>query len=172
MSHTSYTPVGNNIAPARTVADLKITQQLFKEYAESLGIDLGFQSFNDELSDLPGRYAPPSGEILLAFNSDGEPIGCVALRALSPPGYCEMKRLYVLPRGRGSGAGKALVDAIVKEAERIGYTHVRLDTLSSMVAAQTLYREAGFEETTAYYETPMVGTVFMERRLKPERSKS
>jgi GNAT superfamily N-acetyltransferase len=39
----------------------------------------------------------------------------------------------------------ALVDAVVKEAERIGYREMRLDTLPSMVGAIALYRKLGFE---------------------------
>ncbi|CAF0829666.1 unnamed protein product [Adineta steineri] len=54
---------------------------------------------------MPGKYAPPTGELLLARNSQREPIGCVALRALgsSDSGCCETKRLYIIPTVRGLG---------------------------------------------------------------------
>ncbi len=78
-----------------------------------------------------------------------------------------MKRLYVTPAGRGGGIGKALVDALVLVAERIGYCEMRLDTLPSMAGAQALYRKLGFDIIAPYYDTPVRGTLFMRRYLKP-----
>ena len=76
-----------------------------------------------------------------------------------------MKRLYVSPEARGFGLGERLVDAVVKEAERIGYREMRLDTLPSMAGAIALYRKLGFETIEPYYDTPMIGTIFMRRSL-------
>jgi ribosomal protein S18 acetylase RimI-like enzyme len=76
-----------------------------------------------------------------------------------------MKRLYVAPKGRGLGLGRALVDAIVTEAVRIGYREMRLDTLPSMAEAIALYRKAGFLPIAPYYETPVAGTLFLARAL-------
>jgi ribosomal protein S18 acetylase RimI-like enzyme len=76
-----------------------------------------------------------------------------------------MKRLYVSPSVRGSGLGMRLVEAILREAERIGYREMRLYTLPDMVAALSLYRRFGFEEIAPYYQSPVPGTVFMRRRL-------
>ena len=76
-----------------------------------------------------------------------------------------MKRLYVAPEGRGVGLGKSLVDAIVEVAKRIAYREIKLDTLPSMVGAQSLYRKLGFEVDEPYYDTPVAGTLFMRRML-------
>ena len=114
---------------------------------------------------MPGKYAPPAGELLLARYSNGTPVGCVGLRPIDPQGCCEMKRLYVSPEVRGFGLGERLVDAVVKEAERIGYREMRLDTLPSMTGAIALYRKFGFEPIEPYYETPVIGTIFMRRSL-------
>ncbi|CAF0718609.1 unnamed protein product [Adineta steineri] len=117
---------------------------------------------------MPGKYAPPTGELLLARNSQGEPIGCVALRALgsSNSGCCEMKRLYILPTARGLGLGRALVIAILDIAYTLGYDEIKLDTLPSMEAAIGLYKKVGFVETEAYYDTPLAETIFLARSLK------
>ena len=153
------------IEPVRSGADLAATTRLFDEYAASLPVDLSYQDFAAELAGLPGKYAPPAGELLLARDGQGEPLGCVALRAIPPAGCCEMKRLYVRPRGRGLGLGMALVETVLSVAARIGYREMRLDSLPSMVEAVALYRKAGFGPIEPYYDTPVEGTVFLGRPL-------
>jgi ribosomal protein S18 acetylase RimI-like enzyme len=154
------------IAPVRTADDLAATIALFRAYAASLDVDLSYQNFEEEMAAMPGKYAPPAGELLLARDAAGVVIGCVGLRPIEPDGCCEMKRLYVAPEGRGSGLGQALVDTLVEVAERIGYREMRLDTLPSMAGAQALYRKLGFEVMAPYYETPVAGTLFMRRALR------
>jgi len=154
-----------HIRPVRSAADLTAAAGLFRSYAASLGVDLAYQDFQAELAGLPGKYAPPEGELLLARTAEGAAIGCVALRPMEPDGCCEMKRLYVSPDARGTGLGRALVEAIVGAAGRIGYRELRLDTLPDMIEAQALYERLGFARIAPYYETPIVGTVFMARTL-------
>jgi ribosomal protein S18 acetylase RimI-like enzyme len=162
------------IVQAQTAEDFATARTLFTAYAESLGIDLTFQSFESELQSLPSQYGPPHGALLLAYGIDPKVVlGCVAVRPLVNKGHevaqpqdqvrscCEMKRLYVSPEARGMGLGKALVHAIIKRAKDLGYREMRLDTLPSMIGAQQLYRRAGFVEIEAYYETPLKGTVFL-----------
>ena len=156
---------GATIAPVRSAADLAAVAALFRAYAASLAVDLAYQDFAAELAALPGRYAPPGGELLLARGRDGAAVGCVGLRPMGEAGFAEMKRLYVLPEGRGLGLGRALVAGIVAAAERLGYREVRLDTLPDMAAAMALYERMGFVRIPPYYETPVAGTVFFARRL-------
>ncbi|KAK0364362.1 hypothetical protein LTR91_022603 [Friedmanniomyces endolithicus] len=145
--------------------DLADVAELFEAYAKSLGIDLTFQDFTTELANLPGKYAAPTGALLLARNAQGEAIGCLALRLLPEPGYCEMKRLYVAPGGRGAGLGRALAEHMVRDAVGLGYKVMRLDTLQQMGSARALYSSLGFREVEAYYDTPIEGTVFLELSL-------
>jgi GNAT superfamily N-acetyltransferase len=116
------------IAPVRTADDLAATIKMFRAYASSLDIDLSYQDFEGEMAAMPVKYAPPAGELLLARDTGNTAVGCVGLRSIEPEGCCEMKRLYVSPERRGSGLGKALVDALVEAAPRIGYREMRLDT--------------------------------------------
>ncbi|EME79482.1 uncharacterized protein MYCFIDRAFT_34126 [Pseudocercospora fijiensis CIRAD86] len=155
------------IAPVRSQEGLETTKTLFKIYAESLGLDLTFQDFASEMANMPGKYAPPEGAIFLAHNSEDEVVGCVALRPLpsAGTGCCEMKRLYVDPKGRGMGIGKALAETAISEAKRLGYEHVVLDTLADMMSARKLYRLLGFVEVEAYYENPIEGVMYMQLDL-------
>ena len=143
--------------------DIKTVRKLFVEYGESLGFDLCFQDFDDELAGLPGEYAPPDGRILLA-EEGGRAIGCVALRDLGE-GTCEMKRLYVRPGFRGAGTGRELAESIVAIARDRGYGRMRLDTLASMAAANGLYRSMGFVETEPYRFNPLESAVYLELAL-------
>ena len=155
---------GNVHLRAANLDDLDTIVALFREYAGGIGIDLGYQGFEDELESLPGAYAPPRGTLLLAEIA-GEPMGCVAVRPIHAETYCEMKRLYVRDAARGTGAGRALAEAAIAEGRRMGYSAMRLDTLSSMTTALSLYRALGFVEIPAYYETPVAGTVFLHKDL-------
>lgn len=153
------------IAPVRSPAEIAATVALFRAYAASLAVDLSYQNFEAELAAMPGAYAPPAGELILARSPDGTDLGCVAVRPLRPDGCCEMKRLYVTPEGRGQGLGRRLVEAAILRAGQIGYREMRLDTLPSMTEAIALYRRCGFEVGEPYYDTPVAGTLFMRRVL-------
>lgn len=150
------------IRPA-AAKDMPELAALFREYAQSLGVPLDFQGFDAELAELPGKYAPPEGAALMAWLDD-EAIGCVAMRPLAP-GEAEMKRLYLRPKGRGTGAGRALALAVIAAARKAGYARMRLDTLASMDAAIGLYRSLGFAETAAYYHNPLPDAVYLALEL-------
>jgi len=143
--------------------DVEIVKGLFAEYAASLKFNLGFQDFEEELANLPGDYAPPKGCLLLAKYED-QPAGCVASRQQSE-GICEGKRLYVRPEFRGLKIGRKLVEAIIAEARRLGYSCIRGDTVPSMQVAQALYASLGFKEIGPYYDNPIEGAKFIELEL-------
>ena len=153
-----------SLTQAETSADIDEARTLFKQYEASLGISLCFQSFEQELANLPGNYAPPSGRLLLA-RIGGDVTGCIALRRMDD-GACEMKRLYLRPEFRGTGLGAKMVEAILEEARQIGYSKMRLDTLPGrMDKAITLYRSIGFKEISPYYNNPSSEALYMELDL-------
>jgi ribosomal protein S18 acetylase RimI-like enzyme len=151
------------IRDAHQGQELAAVRQLFEEYAASLGINLCFQGFDEELAGLPGAYAPPGGRLLLAWRGE-ERAGCVALRPIQA-GICEMKRLYVRPAYRTGGMGRLLAERVIQEAVTAGYRRMRLDTLPTMQAALRLYRRLGFREIAPYTTNPVEGAIFLELQL-------
>ncbi len=140
-------------------------RELFLEYAQSLGFSLCFQSFDQELAELPGDYAAPEGRLLLA-TCEGQSAGCVALHKLDHE-ICEMKRLYVRPEFRGKGLGKILAQRIIGEAHQIGYKQLRLDTVEPLMrTAVKMYRTLGFREIAPYRTNPIEGALYMEISLE------
>ncbi len=149
---------------ATSAQDMAIAAQLFREYADSLGLDLAFQNFDNELAQLPGDYAAPRGALLLAY-VDGALAGCCALRPLDNadiPNAAEMKRLYVRPAFRGFGLGRQLAETILDAARQAGYTSVLLDTLDDMEAARNLYADLGFQSIEPYYHNPIPGAHYLK----------
>src|SRR5262245_36592667 len=155
------------IARGFTEHDRADVVALLREYEAGLGVSLCFQGFTAEVDGLPGGYAPPRGQMLLARDArDGRLIGMVALRPVrSDLSLCEMKRLYVRASGRGQGLGRRLALAAMGEARTLGYRRMCLDTLPGMLQAQELYRSLGFTQTGACRSQPTV--LLFEGELMP-----
>jgi putative acetyltransferase len=156
------------------IAEIRITEavwpedrvpiaRLMREYVETLDADISFQDFESEYAVLPGKYARPEGVVLIGWMAD-EAVGIVAYRPLEHR-ICEMKRLYVSPRFRGTGLGRLLVEELVREARSHGYRRMVLDTLPSMRPAQALYSAMGFRPIPAYYDNPLPGVIYMALEL-------
>ena len=152
------------ITLAKSAKQIEEARSLFREYEAWLGMSLCFQSFEEEVAGLPGKYAPPIGRLYLAY-VDGEPAGCIALRKLEP-GVCEMKRLFLRDSARGRGIGVRLIEQVIADAQEIGYAKMRLDTYPpKMGKAVSLYEAHGFYEISPYYSNPHAGVLYMEKTL-------
>lgn len=151
------------IDTATSPGQIDQARALFIEYGESLGFDLCFQDYDTELKNLPGEYAPPDGQLLLAYFNN-EPVGCVALRKFGES-TCEMKRLYVRPPFRGLGIGRRLAEDIIDGARQRGYRIMRLDTIATMFEAINLYKSLGFQERDSYRFNPLEDARYFELTL-------
>lgn len=155
---------GITISQATSAPQISQVRDLFLEYGESLGFSLCFQSFDKELAELPGDYAPPEGRLFLA--AEGKmAAGCIALRGMEKD-VCEMKRLYVRPVFRGKRVGYHLVQTVIDSAREIGYSRMRLDTVEPIMQdAVAIYRRFGFREIAPYRVNPIAGALYMELDL-------
>jgi putative acetyltransferase len=158
-----------SVVPVLSGDPLSQARELFREYGRLPGVTPCVQDFEAEIAALPGKYAPPGGRLLLAvpgtLESSGNVIGCGALRPWEEDA-CEMKRVFVRPAFRGSGAGRALVNELIAQARTIGYRRMLLDTLPWMKEAHSLYRAIGFREIPSYQKNPIAGALFFELQLR------
>ncbi len=97
------------------------------------------------------KFLSPSGRLMLAFNGP-TPVGIGCLKRIHSK-TAEIKRMYVDPSFRGYGTGRAILDALLKDAQEAGYKNVFLDNPKFMEAAHSLYRSFGFKEIPAYPES-------------------
>ena len=153
------------LAPVNGSRDLDTIRELFQEYADGIGMDLAYQGFDQELAQLPGRYAPPAGDLLIAW-ANGEALGCVGLRPLDLPDACELKRLYVRPAARKAGIGLALAKSVIARAVAKDYRQIMLDTLPSMASAIAVYRALGFVPIAPYSDVILPGTLYFAKQLQ------
>jgi ribosomal protein S18 acetylase RimI-like enzyme len=153
--------------PVQMPQDWEQARVILAEYGDSLGVDLSFQHFSEELAGLAAAYSGP-GEVFLLATVDDALAGCCALRAMMDDceaNACEMKRLYVRPAFRGFGLGRALVETLMQRAREAGYSTMFVDTLSDMEAARELYASLGFESTEPYYYNPLPGAHYFRADL-------
>ena len=149
---------------AQTASDLDGIRALWQGYWSELGFTPCFQGFSDELAGLPGRYASPSGCLLIAMEA-GAVIGAVAFRKVDDAS-CEAKRLYVAPAHRGRGISRRLMERLIAEARAVGYRRLVGDTMPVMQQALDLYERMGFVRSEGDPGcTP--GAIYIELALLP-----
>jgi GNAT superfamily N-acetyltransferase len=151
------------LVQATTPYEWNEARRLVREYAATLGVDLSFQNFEQELEHFPLEYSPPSGAFILVEDA-GHHLACIGVRQFADE-VGEIKRLYVAPAARGRGLGRVLVERIIAEARQLGYRSLLLDTLPFMKEAQSLYLSMGFQPTTAYRFNPIAGSAFLRLEL-------
>jgi GNAT superfamily N-acetyltransferase len=165
-----------SIHQAATDEDRAVVRELFWEYLDWANARLNEEyDINLEIESMVERdmakldiFLPPYGRLLLATEGDCT-AGIACMRRIGEH-TGEIKRMYVRPEFRGRGIGRALVEALLVEAQAIGYATVRLDSTRFMHAAHSLYRSVGFREIEPYSESEIPPElqqrwVFMEKEL-------
>ena len=161
-----------NIVKVQSLKELDEVKKLFLEYESylkadlNIDIDISFQGFEAELEELPGKYAPPTGTLLLGEEGD-KALACGALRQFGPmeEHTCEMKRLYVRPEGRKKGLGREIAIQLIHEARVLGYSFMVLDTTDRLKSAMNLYESLGFERSAPYYDNPIPDVVYWKLKI-------
>jgi GNAT superfamily N-acetyltransferase len=161
---------------AETNEDRAMVRELFWEYLEwanthlnaEYGINFDIRAMLERDMTKLDVFLPPTGRLLLATRAD-RAAGLACMRKIRED-IGEVKRMYVRPEFRRQGIGRALVKALIAEAQEIGYRTLRLDSTRFMEAAHSLYRSMGFDEIEPYAESEIPlefwqHWVFMEKQL-------
>jgi GNAT superfamily N-acetyltransferase len=151
-----------DVREARVPDDLASVQQLWLEYLtwgnDEMQSRYGLHPHDPAeavAQDLAAidKFLPPHGRLMLAF-VDGQACGVGCLKRLDDE-TAEVKRMYVDPKLRKVGAGRAIVQALITAARATGYRRVRLDSPKFLEPAHTLYRSVGFKDIEAYPEVEL-----------------
>ena len=210
LTTTNTNPINNSTMTSKSIEIIKVTckdptepsalsegvtelfQLYFKELYE-LGCDLGFQGFQSEWTDLPGKYdfdrmgglfvavevesnGSGSRSMISSISSSKQVVGCIAIRPLIEiegiEGSCEsicgeVKRMYIRKSHRRNGVGNMLANAIIAHAWDLGYTEIKLDSLERLIGAVKLYEQLGFQRIPPYCECPEQDHVCLNLSKQP-----
>ena len=122
----------------------KIIREVMTAYG---AVGDGF-SINDPEVDQMYEFYQESGCSYLVL-SDGQKVwggGGIGPLVGAEPGICELKKMYFLPGVRGKGMGQRIVNALIAEAQKLGYQTCYLETLERMTEAKALYLKMGFKK--------------------------
>ena len=151
------------IIKAKTPEDISMVRSIFLDYInfieDYLDHSLDFQNTTEEFSNFPSVY-----KTLLLAKLNNNTVAACALKQLSD-NACELKRLYCRPSGRGHKIGESLVIRAIKDAKKIGYKKMYLDTNKGLKHANSIYEELKFKDTDSYYANPMADTRYMSLTL-------
>ncbi len=123
---------------------------------------LGADGIGDVLVAVTGEdTAEPRlvGTVMLRYWPDGGEI-------MQEPGDAEIRALAVAPSARGTGAGKALLQAVIDRAVSSGVRHLMLCTQPEMLTAHHLYDQAGFVRLPAKDRSPAPGVNLLAYGLR------
>jgi GNAT superfamily N-acetyltransferase len=127
-----------------------------------------FGSLEKEAAHLPQTYIEQGGGCMVA-RRDSVLFGFVAWRAVPASigaDAWELKRLWVRPRGRGMGMGRALTQAVLDRAADAKKSGVYLDTVpEAMASAHRLYLDLGFVPCAQYNDNPVDGLAYLVKFL-------
>jgi len=140
-----------------------LARGLLDAYVAEIAVSLpgGFDATRSGSLDA-AEMTPPAGDFLMLFDDDsGEAIGCGGLRPLGD-GRLEIKRMFVTPRFRGVGYGRALLHALELRSRELGAREVVLDTHTVLRSAIAMYERAGYLECEPYNENPYASKWFMK----------
>jgi GNAT superfamily N-acetyltransferase len=149
------------IVPVSGETELASFRRLLERYQDGLPEWLRVVDLATELKTLPSKYPAPSSALFLA-RAGNEDVGCV-IASYFDAATIEVRRLYVEPAFRKSGAGRALVEGTIAFARSRSHRRIVLDTEKERLrAAYELYRRLGFVECAAYATAEYPNPTYLE----------
>ncbi|MEE1771757.1 GNAT family N-acetyltransferase [Streptomyces sp. JV185] len=123
---------------------VKLNDQVQLEYAERYGDE------GDVTPLAPSMFEPPHGLYLLAYDARDRPVATGGWRTQdrNDEGYsdgdAEIKRMFVIPEGRGNGLARRILAALEADARAAGRVRMVLETGDKQPEAIALYESSGY----------------------------
>ena len=83
-------------------------------------------------------------ENVLVYYENGVALGCGAFKELEPS-IAEIKRMFVVPEGRGKGIATTILNELESWTKELNYTSCQLETSQKLENAIALYKKFGYE---------------------------
>ena len=103
--------------------------------------------YYDETTDSLYELFQNKKAIYYVAEIDGEVVGGGGIYPTDalPPDTCELVKMYLVPKARGSGLGRTLIEKSIQFAKDSGYKHVYLETMPELRQALNIYAKFGFD---------------------------
>ncbi|MGW8888872.1 GNAT family N-acetyltransferase [Streptomyces sp. NPDC055749] len=129
---------------------VKLNDQVQLEYIERYGDGGDVTPLDATMFD------PPNGLYLLAYDESDRPVATGGWRSQerNEEGYsdgdAEIKRMFVVPEGRGHGLARRILAALEADARAAGRTRMVLETGDRQPEAIALYTSSGYETCSKF----------------------
>ena len=123
--------------------------------AQKTEVSARYQVEDSEPGPLP--TADDMTSFFVAFDASDVPVGCGGLRQLDAE-HGEIKRMYVVPASRGTGAATALLRRLEQDARERGWSRLVLETGDRQPDAMRFYEREGYTSIPAfgyYVDSPL-----------------
>lgn len=146
MQHPPAAATIRPIRPADNPAVARIIRQVMAEYG---AVGDGYSILDPEVDAMYEGYAAPD-HAFFVVERGGEVVGGAGIAPLrggggGGGGVCELRKMYLLPEGRGRGWGRQLLGQCLAAAREQGFRTCYLETVHRMGEARKLYLAAGFK---------------------------
>lgn len=130
-----------NIRPA-TSADTEAIKTLVFSVLREYGLSPDSDTTDKDLDAIEEIYFQRGGYFGVVEDNN-RIVACVGLHRETAD-TCELRKMYCQLGNRGKGLGKKLLEFALDKARELGFSHVTLETASSLKEAISLYQKYGF----------------------------
>jgi putative acetyltransferase len=125
-------------------SDLPQVIDLVRDVLAEFGLRFGEGSRTDEeVTHLPASYVEQGGSFWVAVDATGVVVGTCGVFPVGEATF-ELRKMYLRPEARGTGAGQLLFDTCLGFVRSGGAKRLVLDTMHDMKRAIAFYERNGF----------------------------
>lgn len=135
-----------NIRPIKPDDNTQLAS-LIRDVSAEYGLteDKGFSVADPTLDSLYQVYDTPNSHYWV-IEQNGKIFGGAGIAPVTgKESICELQKMYFLPELRGKGLARTLAVKCFKEARKLGFSQMYLETTDNLSEATALYTSLGFE---------------------------